>query len=87
MSIKLILYSTSHCHLCEQAIAMLDDLMASSMQQISFSYEIVDIIDSDEHMALYSIHIPVIYRLDNKETLYWPFTKSNIAKLVSTNNR
>lgn len=58
------LFSTSACHLCEQAEALL--------LQAGIAYEVVDISDSDELFERYGIRIPVLRSADGRE-LGWPF--------------
>ena len=81
----LILYSTSHCHLCEEAIVLLDAATASLSTTPKFEYEIIDIINNDEHMHLYGLIIPVIYNPSTLESLNWPFSKEMIINFLESN--
>ena len=54
----IILYSTLGCHLCEQAMALLEPLLAAS----DFELDEVDISESDILMDRYGIRIPVLRR-------------------------
>jgi hypothetical protein len=71
------LYSTSHCHLCDLAHALL----------LNFSdkvtLEIVDIADDETLLDKYSLRIPVLQRQDTEAELNWPFTTTQIKKFVS----
>lgn len=72
----LYLYSTSHCHLCELAEALL----------IEFTTETVDIIEiaDDEQLLLaYGMRIPVLMRNDTKAELSWPFNSADIALFLT----
>ena len=64
------LYSTSSCHLCETAHA----LIAPYLEQFSLVLEEVDISESDDLMEQYGIRIPVLKFADAEEELGWPFT-------------
>lgn len=82
---RLILYSTSHCHLCEQALVMLNAAIASPSTVTNFTYEVIDIIDNDQHMESHALLIPVIYNPVTHETLNWPFSKEMIMDLLHPN--
>lgn len=66
--IALTLYSTSGCHLCEEAMALLD--------QVGVKYTVQDIIDQAALVERYGIKIPVVAKIaantDDRE-LDWPF--------------
>ncbi len=64
-SVKLILYGTPNCHLCEQAEAV---LQASGMEA-----EHIDIAQNDALLEKYGVTIPVVKREDTGAELGWPF--------------
>ena len=68
----LILYSTSNCHLCEQAEAILAELSIHS-------FSIIDIVDDEQLLLSYGLRIPVLQRQDTKTELNWPFDTEDIA--------
>ena len=72
MPIKVILYSTSHCHLCELAISMLSDM------QVDISLEIIEITTNDALLNQYALKIPVLQREDSNTELNWPFNAADI---------
>ena len=72
---KLVLYSTSHCHLCEQAA----DLLA----QAGVDAEHVDILDDEVLLEIYGTRIPVLKRLDNGEELGWPFDVALLLRFLA----
>jgi Glutaredoxin-like domain (DUF836) len=72
----LTLYSTSHCHLCELALALLLPLADD------FRLEIVDIAEDEALLAQYGTRIPVLHRQDTKAELNWPFAKDNILDFL-----
>ncbi|QLE85387.1 glutaredoxin family protein [Shewanella sp. Scap07] len=71
---QLVLFHTEHCHLCEQAAALL--------QGAGLSYTHVDICD-DPHLAeRYGISIPVLQRVDSQLELCWPFDLPQIQAFL-----
>jgi len=52
----LVLYSTEHCSLCDEAL----DLLFSMPELAGRSVRVVDVSDSDRLMALYGSRIPVL---------------------------
>lgn len=69
----LILYTTSGCHLCELADAILQTL-ASQYQLTIIPTEIGD---DDALVARYGIRIPVVQFADNSD-IGWPFNQQDI---------
>ncbi|WDE14120.1 glutaredoxin family protein [Thalassomonas haliotis] len=75
MSQAFILYSSEGCHLCEQALEL-------CYQQLDPArIKIVDIVDDDDLVALYGVHIPVLERLTDGQKLFWPFNAQQIGEL------
>ena len=68
----LYLYSTSHCHLCELAQALLTELNIETVT-------IVEIADNDQLLLEYGTSIPVLKREDTNAELDWPFNSADIA--------
>ena len=77
--IKLYLFSTLGCHLCEDALALLAPYLDQGLAQV----EEIDIADSDELMSLYGVSIPVLKRQDNSEQLYWPFDNDKLSLFLN----
>lgn len=65
---NLILYTTSDCHLCEQAQNLLQQLPAGA-----FSIESVDIAYDDSLLDHYGLRIPVVQLQGREQDLGWPF--------------
>ncbi|NOT16147.1 MAG: glutaredoxin family protein [Methylotenera sp.] len=76
--IKLNLYYTSHCHLCDLA----ESILASLSSEHDISWILIEIVDSDELLAKYSTRIPVIERLDNQTEIQWPFTTPELIQFL-----
>ena len=80
----LILYSRQDCHLCDQAQALIERVIAGSDWQL----EKVDI-DSDPQLTeLYRFTIPVLARVNvdaesPAASLNWPFPPSRIKDLLT----
>jgi len=75
---QLILYTTSHCHLCEQAEA----LLLSLKHAYSLDWQAIEIADDDELMTKYGTTIPVIKISNSNAELNWPFTKEAIINFI-----
>lgn len=74
---RLTLYSTSACHLCEQAQDLIDPLLGPDL-----TLEVVDISDSDELIERYGVRIPVLLRQDNGAEIGWPFDSSGLRTFL-----
>ncbi|HAS52049.1 MAG TPA: hypothetical protein DCS21_10050 [Gammaproteobacteria bacterium] len=59
------LYTTSGCHLCEQAEALL--------QGAGIPVETVEIVDDEALLEQYGVRIPVLQQRETGEELDWPF--------------
>ena len=90
MNTQYNLYSSEGCHLCELALAICQPLITAN--QLS----IVDIVEDENLIELYGVHIPVLERLNNgsSETgdlsnlskgkkLFWPFTVEQVVQLIA----
>ncbi|MBA6233739.1 MULTISPECIES: glutaredoxin family protein [unclassified Colwellia] len=80
MTVLFHLYSSEGCHLCEQALALIANIIPEHQLRV------VDIIDGDEGsennlVKLYGVHIPVLERLSDNTTLFWPFEQSQVVEL------
>ncbi len=73
---KLIFYTKSNCHLCEEA----DQILSEIASDIPLEIEVVDIIHADDKdiIAKYADRIPVIARPDLETELNWPFTFDDV---------
>jgi hypothetical protein len=71
---KLLLYGTRSCHLCEQAGAM---LYAAGM-----TVEYIDIAEDEALLERYGMRIPVLRRVDSGAELDWPFDGPSLSGLT-----
>ena len=79
MNIYLELYSTSHCHLCDQA----ESLLIKLNDEYKFEYQLIEIVDDTNLYSRYQFKIPVLKRLDNENEICWPFDESAIKLLLT----
>jgi hypothetical protein len=60
-------YTTSHCHLCEAALAIvLKQCDAGKLQ-------LIEIADDEKLIKTYGLRIPVLQRTETLAELNWPF--------------
>lgn len=72
MTTKLSFYTTAGCHLCEQAKALLQQLLVHHPGR--YQIEVIDIVESDALIEQYGHHIPVLSGHQQGQTaLHWPF--------------
>ena len=71
---QLILLSTSACHLCEQAEALL--------QQLDITYQKIDIAEQEQWQERYAIKIPVLLNTESRQELCWPFDIEQIQAFI-----
>ncbi len=74
---KVNLYTTLGCHLCEQAHGLLVTL---EQQGVILEIHSIEIADSDTLMEKYGIRIPVV-EVDSRE-LGWPFTLDELRAFL-----
>ncbi len=79
-----ILYSTPGCHLCNDALEILNDLH-NQMRELAncsnfkllndsvFTIDVVDVADKDILVEVYGARIPVLVFPSSKDELAWPF--------------
>ncbi|WP_304996880.1 glutaredoxin family protein [Salinispirillum sp. LH 10-3-1] len=76
---SLVLYETSHCHLCEQAEQVLIPFVNSAECQI----ELVDIVSDDTLMQAHGTEIPVLKDHHSGRLLKWPFDECDVRSFLS----
>jgi len=80
MSALFNLYSSEGCHLCEQALALIVNVMPDHQIKV---VDIIDCDDSEQNLVeLYGVHIPVLERLSDNTKLFWPFEQSQVVELI-----
>ena len=73
----LTLYSTDACHLCEQALELLEP-----WSHMGWGVREVDIAESDELFQRYGLTIPVLRSEDTGTELNWPFDNSALSDFL-----
>lgn len=73
-----VLYSTSACHLCELALAMIEEQASGDGHIVC---EERDISVSDTLFERYGLLIPVLQHPDKRE-LNWPFSPGQLRKFL-----
>lgn len=75
--LTLTLFTTSHCHLCEQAIKLITEI------NLAKSLVLVEIANDDNLLIQYGKRIPVLQRSDNCSELNWPFTRNALIAFMN----
>jgi glutaredoxin len=78
--VKVELYTTLGCHLCDEALAMLKFLQASEK---SLTLAEIEIADSEELMSEYGVRIPVITAEKSEGDISWPFTIEELTQFLN----
>lgn len=73
MTNTLKLYSTDGCHLCDDAMMLLEKL--------NIDYQKVDIIEQQRLVELYSTLIPVVEKRSGA-SLNWPFSLQQLHEFI-----
>ncbi len=76
------LFTTSGCHLCEQAVALLTSILNDAQQ-----LHLEEISGSDELMQKYSIRIPVLgaYNAAGEwREIGWPFGSEEVVGFIAS---
>jgi hypothetical protein len=77
---KLNFYTTSGCHLCEQALQVIAGVQVSSYPQLQLTQ--LDIADDDLLIEKYGIRIPVIQIPATDYELGWPFDGEAVTRFL-----
>jgi len=78
---KLILYTTLGCHLCEQAALIIAKVQAQHLPELQI--EAIDIADHDDLVEQYGIRIPVVLSEQGRNDLGWPFDEAGLINYLS----
>jgi glutaredoxin len=76
---KVILYSTAGCHLCDQAKGIIWPLLL----QYQFRLQEIDIADDDNLISKYGVSIPVLVSRNSEQELRWPFSADDVNVFFS----
>jgi len=79
--IRLMLFGTSGCHLCEQAESIINDCLLDYAELI---IEAIDIAEQEQWQEQYAIRIPVLYHPETKQELGWPFDQADVKEFINS---
>jgi hypothetical protein len=71
------LFSTSGCHLCEVAEALLMPFVEHGLL-----VELIDIAEREDWVEQYGLSIPVLRRCDTGAELNWPFEAEQVVSFL-----
>jgi hypothetical protein len=77
---RLLLFGTSGCHLCEQAVSIINECMADDFDLM---LEGIDIAEFDHWQTQFALRIPVLYHPETQQDLGWPFDHKQVRKFIS----
>ncbi len=75
---ELLFYTTSQCHLCDLAEA----LLVNTPMPVPVPVDAIDIAQSEDLVARYGTRIPVLRRSDTGAELGWPFTRDQLLTFL-----
>ena len=78
--IRLLLFGTSGCHLCEQAELIIKNCLANNKE---LTIEAIDIAEQEQWQEQYAVRIPVLYDPETKKDLGWPFNQSQVKEFIN----
>ncbi|MDD5412112.1 MAG: glutaredoxin family protein [Methylobacter sp.] len=78
---RLMLFGTSGCHLCEQAEYIINDCLPDGLDLI---IEEIDIAEQEQWQDRYAIRIPVLYHPETKQELGWPFDQADVKEFIKS---
>ena len=77
---SLRLYSIPECHLCDDAVEVLNETAKDIL------IESVNIEGKPDLLMRYEIRIPVLQRLDNNAELDWPFDEDDVRQFLENDS-
>ena len=77
---KLVLYTTSGCHLCDKV----ENMLAS--MRIKREWYSVDIVEDDQLVKKFGTKIPVICFEGSDNLLCWPFNLEHLTNWIESKN-
>lgn len=80
--LQLLLYTTSGCHLCEEAEDLLKVLGQHPQLKNRFNWKPVEISESDALIDQYGIRIPVIQLEADQSEIGWPMTMESLGEWI-----
>jgi hypothetical protein len=76
---KLILFGTAACHLCELA----QELLRDSLTHLpAIQLQVIDIAEETQWQDRYAVRIPVLWHPESQRELGWPFDKIAVLTFI-----
>jgi len=75
INMRLMLFGTSGCHLCEQAEVIVNACVPGGV-------DYVDIAEQEQWQELYAVRIPVLYDPESGRELGWPFGLPEVEDFI-----
>ncbi len=72
------LMTTEGCHLCDEAVAVLQQVLVAGQAEI----DLVDIVFDPELMQRYAVRIPVLVDRSTGQELGWPFNAQQLRQFL-----
>lgn len=76
---KLILFGTLGCHLCEEAERVMMPILA---KELTIDMEQIDIAEQIQWQPQYAIKIPVLLHPQSLRELCWPFDRMAVISFI-----
>ncbi len=73
---RLMLFGTSGCHLCEQAKIIVNACVPEGV-------DCVDIAEQEQWQQRYAVRIPVLYDPQTGQELGWPFDQTEVEGFIA----
>ncbi len=74
---RLMLFGTSGCHLCEQAELIINECVPNGV-------DYVDIAEQEQWQEHYALRIPVLVDPETKQELGWPFDQADVQGFIGS---
>jgi hypothetical protein len=76
---RLLLFGTSGCHLCEQAGEIIRECLSDRFEQW---VETVEITEVEQWQTQFAVRIPVLYHPETQKELGWPFNQIQVEEFI-----
>lgn len=86
MTTTLKLFSTSSCHLCQDATDILLNLAQRDFANHNFTWDEIEISEDDFLLNNYGTRIPVLLDCHSGRELNWPFTAKDVIQLITNSS-
>jgi hypothetical protein len=78
---RLLLFGTAGCHLCEQAEEIIRECLLSDYDKV---IEVIDIAEQEHWQARYAVRIPVLYDTSSEKELAWRFEQADVIAFIAS---